>query len=216
MPSPVAMASGDSRVVVRDLGFTLLSAGTVPEAEYVKRSWPLSAHGTEKLLTNHSVFFIHGLQGHPRGTWTYPPELSKRDPLSNGSSWRYSFRRRLGAAFRSQASSVELSKGSDKQVFWPHDLLPESYPNLRIFTYGYDSHVTHWFKGPAMQLDILDYGESLLTGLVAKRRECPDRPIIFVVHSLGGLVMKDVGLPHIHTLTHSLTHIVLKGLDKNG
>lgn len=48
-----------------------------------------------------------------------------------------------------------------------------------------------------MQLDILDYGESLLTGLVARRRENPERPIIFVVHSLGGLVLKDVRVPKL-------------------
>jgi hypothetical protein len=150
----------------------------------------------------HSIFFIHGLQGHPRATWTYPAELSKSNlsSLNGGSSrWRSSLKRRLGVAFRNQDQGLNAESNSNtvssQQVFWPQDLLPESFPNLRVFTYGYDSHVTHWFKGPAMQLDILDYGESLLTGLVARRRENPERPIIFVVHSLGGLVLKDVRVP---------------------
>jgi alpha-beta hydrolase superfamily lysophospholipase len=43
-----------------------------------------------------------------------------------------------------------------------------------------------------MQLDIFSYGESLLNGLEARRRENPERPLIFIVHSLGGLVLKDV------------------------
>ncbi|KAG6990947.1 hypothetical protein G7Y79_00060g092510 [Physcia stellaris] len=71
------------------------------------------------------------------------------------------------------------------------DLLPYDFPNIRIFTCGYDSKVTHWFKGPAMQLDIYSYGESLLNGVEARRREDPRRRLIFIVHSLGGLIIKD-------------------------
>ncbi|KAF2736238.1 hypothetical protein EJ04DRAFT_433468, partial [Polyplosphaeria fusca] len=132
----------------------------------------------------HSIFFIHGLQGHPRSTWSFPNERSQPQTRRNG------FRERFAQAFRSRSGD-----GSDQEptrVFWPQDLLGESFPELRIFTYGYDSHVTHWFKGPAMQLDILSHGESLLSGLAARRMEAPQRPIILVVHSLGGLVIKDM------------------------
>ena len=45
-----------------------------------------------------------------------------------------------------------------------------------------------------MQLDIFPYGESLLNGLEARRREAPERPLIFIVHSLGGLILKDVSI----------------------
>ena len=77
-------------------------------------------------------------------------------------------------------------------MYWPVDLLPHDFPNVRVFTYGYDSKITHWFKGPGMQLDIYSYGESLLNGLEARRRADPDRRMIFIVHSLGGLILKDV------------------------
>jgi hypothetical protein len=86
-----------------------------------------------------------------------------------------------------QATSAAL------EVFWPLDLLPHCLPNARIATFGYDSKVTNWFKGPAMQLDVFSYGESLLGALEARRRADPERPIIFIVHSLGGLILKDVG-----------------------
>ncbi len=45
-----------------------------------------------------------------------------------------------------------------------------------------------------MQLDIFSYGESLLNSLEARRRVDPQRPLIFIVHSLGGLVLKDVSM----------------------
>ena len=80
----------------------------------------------------------------------------------------------------------------ESEVYWPGELLPNDFPNIRIFTYGYDSQVTQWFKGPAMRLDVYSYGESLLNGLEARRREDPHRPLIFIVHSLGGLILKDV------------------------
>ena len=50
-----------------------------------------------------------------------------------------------------------------------------------------------------MQLDIFSYGESLLNGIEARRRAAPERPIIFFVHSLGGLVLKDVSALHFRS-----------------
>lgn len=61
-------------------------------------------------------------------------------------------------------------------------------------TYGYDSHITHWFKGSAMQLDIDQYGEGLLSAMETCRRDNPHRPLILIAHSLGGLILKDISL----------------------
>ena len=72
------------------------------------------------------------------------------------------------------------------------DLLSTELPNARIITFGYDSAVSSWFSGPAMQADIPQYGQSLLNGLEMIRRQHKERPLVFVVHSLGGLILKDV------------------------
>jgi len=69
--------------------------------------------------------------------------------------------------------------------------LPKDFPNSHIAVYGYDSRVSNFFGGPANQTTIVGHGTSLLNALEAKRRQAPHRPIIFIVHSLGGLVLKD-------------------------
>ncbi|OCK97937.1 uncharacterized protein K441DRAFT_545313, partial [Cenococcum geophilum 1.58] len=66
--------------------------------------------------------------------------------------------------------------------FWPLDPLPTDCPNTRIMTFGYDSVVT-----AVNQNDIFAHAQSLRRELARKRRDCTERPIIFVAHSLGGM-----------------------------
>ncbi|KAJ5584453.1 uncharacterized protein N7459_004253 [Penicillium hispanicum] len=77
--------------------------------------------------------------------------------------------------------------------FWPVDLLPEILAPLRprILTYGYDANVAVFTDG-ASRDSIVSHAETLASSLAANRnlRNCSDRPIIFVCHSLGGLVVK--------------------------
>jgi hypothetical protein len=79
-------------------------------------------------------------------------------------------------------------------LFWPKDLLAKDFPNAQVLTYGYDSQVTKFFKGPANQSGILAHGESLMRALEVQRRGCRQRPIIFLVHSLGGIILKQVSI----------------------
>ncbi|QBZ55224.1 hypothetical protein PoMZ_00119 [Pyricularia oryzae] len=78
----------------------------------------------------------------------------------------------------------------DTALFWP-DWLPEEEPSLarfRISTFGYNAS----FRGAATNLTILDFAKDLLMQLLAAIEDDRDshRPIIFVVHSMGGLVVK--------------------------
>ncbi|KAF3386293.1 hypothetical protein F1880_001048 [Penicillium rolfsii] len=77
--------------------------------------------------------------------------------------------------------------------FWPVDLLPDVLGQLRprILTYGYNANVAAFTDG-ASRDSIVSHAETLASNLAANRnlRSCSDRPIIFVCHSLGGLVVK--------------------------
>ncbi|KAL6720965.1 hypothetical protein ACLMJK_000065 [Lecanora helva] len=83
---------------------------------------------------------------------------------------------------------------SDKsKVFWPQQLLPPilEEERARILVYGYDADVTSFTDG-ASRDKIHNHAEHLTAELAANRRirKATERPIIFVAHSLGGLVVK--------------------------
>ncbi|KAF8526934.1 hypothetical protein BU17DRAFT_82396 [Hysterangium stoloniferum] len=84
----------------------------------------------------------------------------------------------------------ERSWTAENDTLWLRDFLPDDVPNARILTYGYDSAT----RG-RMQLSdrtIHDHAEDLINKLVMHRRgiDTQNRPIIFVAHSLGGIVLK--------------------------
>lgn len=82
-----------------------------------------------------------------------------------------------------------------KQTLWPRDLLPEDIPRARIITFGYDADVASFGLSVAGSNRLRDHGNNLASD-VATFREKTDtptkRPIIFVAHSLGGLVVEQV------------------------
>ena len=80
-----------------------------------------------------------------------------------------------------------------RKVFWPSQLLPPFLEDekARILVYGYDADVVAFTDG-ASRDRIHNHAENLIQTLAANRhlRKATERPIVFVVHSLGGLVVK--------------------------
>ena len=88
-----------------------------------------------------------------------------------------------------QHSSTERTHGRD--VHWPRDLVKSDIPNARISMFGYDANVAS-FWGGASQNRLSSHAENLLGELTGLREETDteNRDVIFVAHSLGGLVVK--------------------------
>jgi pimeloyl-ACP methyl ester carboxylesterase len=78
-------------------------------------------------------------------------------------------------------------------MFWVRDLLPLDLPNARILTYGFDADVVRAIQRTSSN-SIRDHGKSLANDLALDRlrNHASHRPIIFVAHSLGGLVCEQV------------------------
>jgi surfactin synthase thioesterase subunit len=56
--------------------------------------------------------------------------------------------------------------------------------------YGYDTKITKYMAGPTNQNSIYSHAKDLLFAL--SRVTVPSRPLVFVAHSLGGIIVKEV------------------------
>jgi hypothetical protein len=133
-----------------------------------------SGLGDQRTSFEVDIVAIHGINGHPFTTWTH-----------------------------------------EDGVCWIRDFLPGHLPGARIFTFGYESKVAFTLSTGGLG----DFARSLLVALTGTRksrevgavkeylissstsvlrlvlisRQERHRPIIFVCHSMGGIVVKKVG-----------------------
>ncbi|KAJ0123518.1 hypothetical protein J7T55_011983 [Diaporthe amygdali] len=78
----------------------------------------------------------------------------------------------------------------DTQHYWPRESLPVDVPMARIMAFGYSTTVSPFNKSTAI---VSDVAKQLISHLINKRRsrDQKQRPIVFVAHSLGGIVVKE-------------------------
>jgi hypothetical protein len=159
-----------------------------------------------------SVVFVHGLQGHPYKTWTSDPKSAQENPrqalapskvLTTDRTQAFDplrlFSKRIRTESRESIKKEALDNVNEernqeaeaKDVFWPRDLLMDDFPAARIMTFGYNTNITQGYE-PANQSNIFSHARDLLYGLEAKRRQTPNRDLVFIAHSLGGIVVKEV------------------------
>ncbi|KAI9159121.1 Protein SERAC1 [Paramyrothecium foliicola] len=78
--------------------------------------------------------------------------------------------------------------GSDKSFMWVRDELPRGSPGVRAILYGYD---TSLIRSTSFQ-SISDIARGLIEQLRANGcHNSSAKPLIFLAHSLGGIVLKD-------------------------
>ena len=89
------------------------------------------------------------------------------------------------------------------EVYWPLDFLPISVPNTRIFTWGCQTLATNAKLLPAQQ-NVFSHADELLHDLATHRdgTRSSGRAIVFVVHSLGGVIVKEVRTGHKIAVEH--------------
>lgn len=106
---------------------------------------------------------------------------------------------------------------------WPKLLLPSQLTKARILTYGYDAYIVR--KSVASANGLSDHAKNLLNDLTTDRAgaDALSRPLIFVAHSLGGLVCKETILlsrnnpePHLQGIFDHTKGIVFMGTPHRG
>ena len=142
-----------------------------------------------------SIIIVHGLGGNPHKTWA--SKASKNLP-SNPRNLRGHSPPKLLVRIRTKFSFLRNSDCEEKpaqaalsteDLHWPRDLLPRDCSTARILVWGYDSHITKGYSS-SNKGNIFAHSKDLLYSL--RRDKPPRRPIIFVAHSLGGLIVKEV------------------------
>ncbi|RDX76856.1 putative inactive heme oxygenase 2, chloroplastic, partial [Mucuna pruriens] len=112
------------------------------------------------------IVFVHGLRGGPYKTWRIAEEKS--------------------------STSSHLVEKIDEEAgklgtFWPGEWLSSDFPEARLFSLKYKTNLTQW-SGASLPLQ--EVSSMLLEKLVAAG--IGNRPVVFVTHSMGGLVVKQI------------------------
>ncbi|KAK2753243.1 hypothetical protein FQN54_007934 [Arachnomyces sp. PD_36] len=79
----------------------------------------------------------------------------------------------------------------ESQKLWLRDFLPEDIPVARVLTFGYDGSPSS-FDGRNCPGAVQKHAHTLVASLQADRslEGCDRRPIIFICHGVGGLIVK--------------------------
>lgn len=134
--------------------------------------------------------------------------LNKSNPeISNPSSSRKVFPEGIKELYSGPEATVDIVfvhgltgdreetwGATNKTKSWPETFLPTAngFRRTRILTFGYDAYVANWTQ-VASTNRIGDHARNLLSRLANHRENdgTDSRPIVFVVHSLGGLVCEN-------------------------
>ncbi|KAJ8538054.1 hypothetical protein K7X08_014594 [Anisodus acutangulus] len=112
------------------------------------------------------VVFIHGLRGGPFKTWRLSDDKSS-----------------------TKSGLVEKidEEAGREGTFWPGEWLPSDFPHARLFSVKYKTNLTQW-SGASLPLQ--EVSAMLLEKLVDAG--IGNRPVVFITHSMGGLVVKQM------------------------
>ncbi|KAI0888269.1 uncharacterized protein GGS22DRAFT_95525 [Annulohypoxylon maeteangense] len=192
------------------------------EEEYWRKH--VSATGLTVLFESNNptldIVFIHGFTGHPERTWT-----SKKGGARHHNDCAGGELAERPHKFRKLNPFSSSHDDSRAPTYWPRDLVPTTIPNTRILTYGYDTHIRHVIGSPVNRNTVYDFAWDLLVALESKRRSEPSRPMLFVVHSLGGILVKELlrrsrgchmGHAHLYTVFESTIGIMFFGTPHAG
>lgn len=114
------------------------------------------------------VVFVHGLCGGPFKTWRVTDDKCSSTSKSG------------------LVEKIDQESGREGSC-WPREWLAVDLPQTRLLTVKYKTNLSQW-SGATLPLE--EVSSMLLNKLVAAG--IGDRPVVFVTHSMGGLVVKQM------------------------
>ncbi|KAF8530593.1 hypothetical protein BU17DRAFT_79430 [Hysterangium stoloniferum] len=109
----------------------------------------------------------------------------------------------------------EKSWTADNGKLWLRDFLPQAIPTARILTFGYDAYTD---SSSSVQT-LHGHAQDFLARLCMSREtiDTKQRPIIFIAHSLGGIILKSALIQvnaanEGHLLPHKWIHVSTYGI----
>nr|XP_028579614.1 protein SERAC1 isoform X1 [Podarcis muralis] len=133
---------------------------------------------------------------YPEGVYLLHPQYRTNEPIKADVLFVHGL---LGAAFKTwrqqdieqPAAEKEVDTEDDYTECWPKTWLASDCPSLRIISVEYDTHLSDW----RAKCPVDSYRESLSyksTELLKKLRAAGvgDRPLVWLSHSMGGLLVK--------------------------
>ncbi|CAN4122721.1 unnamed protein product [Withania somnifera] len=121
------------------------------------------------------VVFIHSLRGGPFKTWWLSDD---KLPTKSG-----------------LVEKIDEEAGREG-TFWPGEWLPSDFPHARLFSVKYKTNQTQW-SGASLPLQfciLLKFCQEVSAMLLEKivAAGIGNRPVVFISHSMGGLVVKQL------------------------
>ncbi|XP_027702436.1 protein SERAC1-like isoform X1 [Vombatus ursinus] len=133
----------------------------------------------------------------------------------------------MGAAFKTwrqqDCDKLEIGKASDEECYtqcWPKTWLARDCPALRIISVEYDTNLSDWrAKCPVERKSIAYRSHELLRKLRAAG--VGDRPMIWVSHSMGGLLVKKMLVdaskkPELNSLINNTRGMIFYSVPHHG
>lgn len=188
--------------------FGLLQLHPDPSA----KSKTVTSPRARALDTQFDIYALHGLNGDREETWTYTLEATPEDKAKDVGTSK--FRGKLGGKKSKTDTAV------DSNPLWLRDFLKDDFPNARIYSMGYNSRVA--FNFGTGRLDT--FARELLVNIQRTRETEGEkqRPIVFICHSMGGLVVKKALLVahvdevHYKNILDSTTAVLFLGTPHGG
>ncbi|PQE28651.1 vegetative incompatibility het-e-1 protein [Rutstroemia sp. NJR-2017a WRK4] len=150
------------------------------------------------------IVAVHGLGATPSTTWTKAPKLQGQEQY-------------VDAGLSTTTPLIQTNRFEDR-INWLSNptMLPKNVPNARIMTFNYDSN---WYGDDAIKVRLDHVANDLRRKVLRQRKDCSSRPLMFIGHCFGGLVIEKVKAmiqPQMSKILDVTIGVVLLGTPHRG